>query len=267
MDYLLRTSRSPQDSLEKAFQLVQKAVALDDGHGATHGMLGILYADKRDYGKALAEGERAIALDPSGAENHVYYGSILTSAGRPQEAIPIFQKAIRLNPSGPAWYYFQFGQALRMTGRFEEAVSACRKALEISPDAIWANFGLALTYFYAGRAEEAIPFSQKTIELSPSGPSYFYSVFGTVLRITGRFEEAVSTYKKALQLAPDDISTRIGLATTYIMTGRQEEARAEGAEILRVDPNFTIERFIKGAPGNQSYKDRVADALRKAGLK
>ena len=267
MDYLLRTTKSPQDSLEKAIELVQKAVALDDGHGTTHGMLGMLYADKRDYAKALAEGERAIALDPGGAETHVCYGKILTYAGRPQEAIPMFQKAIRLNPSGHADYYGQFGQALRMTGRFEEAVSASKKALQLAPDSIWANFHLGLTYLYAGRVEEAIPFCQKAIELSPSGPFYFYSVFGTVLRITGRFEEAVSAYKKALQLAPDDISTHIGLATTYIMMGRQKEARAEGAEILRVDPNFTIERFIKGAPGNQSYKDRVADALRKAGLK
>jgi tetratricopeptide (TPR) repeat protein len=230
-------------------------------------MLGMLYADKRDYAKALGEGERAIALDPSGAETHVYYGSILTSAGRPQEAIPMFQKAIRLNPSGPAWYYTSFGQALRMTGRFEEAVSAYEKAIPLAPNSIWAHFGLALTYLYAGKAAEAIPFCQKAIELSSSGPFYFYNVFGTVLRITGRFEEAVSTYKKALQLAPDDIFARAGLATTYIMMGREKEARAEGAEILRIDPNFTIERFLKGAPGNQSYKDRVADALRKAGLK
>jgi len=230
-------------------------------------MLGMLYADKRDYAKALAEGERAIALDPSGAETHVYYGSILTSAGRPQEAIPMFQKAIRLNPSGPAWYYTSFGQALRMTGRFEEAVSAYEKAIPLAPNSIWAHFGLALTYLYAGKAAEAIPFCQKAIELSSSGPFYFYNVFGTVLRITGRFEEAVSTYKKALQLAPDDIFARAGLATTYIMMGREKEARAEGAEILRIDPNFTIERFLKGAPGNQSYKDRIADALRKAGLK
>jgi tetratricopeptide (TPR) repeat protein len=234
-------------------------------------MLGMLYADKRDYAKALAEGERAIALDPSGAETHVYYGSILTSAGRPQEAIPMFQKAIRLNPSGHADYYGQFGQALRMTGRFEEAVSASKKALQLAPDSIWANFHLGLTYLYAGRPAEAIPFCQKAIELSSSGPFYFYNVFGTVLRITGRFEEAVSTYKKALQLAPDDIFARAGLATTYIMMGREKEARAEAAEVLRRNPKFSLDSYAK-KPGillykEQSERDKVIDAMRKAGLK
>ena len=245
MDYLLRTTKSPQDSLEKAIELVQKAVALDDGHGTTHGMLGMLYADKRDYAKALAEGERAIALDPSGAETHVYYGSILTSAGRPQEAIPMFQKAIRLNPSGPAWYYTSFGQALRMTGRFEEAVSAYEKAIPLAPNSIWAHFGLALTYLYAGKAAEAIPFCQKAIELSSSGPFYFYNVFGTVLRITGRFEEAVSTYKKALQLAPDDIFARAGLATTYIMMGRERRPVLKGQKYSGLIQTSRLSGFLR----------------------
>jgi hypothetical protein len=59
----------------------------------------------------------------------------------------------------------------------------------------------------------------------------------------------------------------VGLGTTYALMDREKEARAEGAEVLRIDPKFSWERYIKGLPYDQSLKDRVADALRKAGLK
>jgi hypothetical protein len=49
--------------------------------------------------------------------------------------------------------------------------------------------------------------------------------------------------------------------------GREKEARSEGAEVVRIDPDFSLERFIKSLPYDQSGKDRVADVLRKAGLK
>jgi hypothetical protein len=49
--------------------------------------------------------------------------------------------------------------------------------------------------------------------------------------------------------------------------GRENEARSEGAEVMRIDPEFSLERYIKSLPIDQSKKDLMASALRKAGLK
>ena len=131
------TTKSPQESLEKAIDLAKRVVALDEGHPAGHAILGWFYCLNREYDKGLVEVERAVALNPSGANHYAWYASILTYAGRPEEAIPVFQKAIRLNPFGPGWYHLNFGQALRNTGRFEEAVSAYKKALKLTPNNIF----------------------------------------------------------------------------------------------------------------------------------
>jgi len=262
------TTKSPHESLKKAIELTQMAVAQDDANSTPHAWLGWYYALKGEYDKALAEGERAMALDPSGSDVHAIYGMILIYAGRPKEAIPMIQKAIQLNPYGPAWYYQTFGNALWNTGRFEEAVSAYKKALQLSPDGIWAHFGLAVTYTYTGSPEEAIPFYQKAIQLNPSGAFYFYSSFGNALRDAGRFEEALSAYKKAFQLAPDNLPTHLGLAVTYIMMGREKEARAEAEEVLRINPKFSLDYFAKTLQyKDQSQKDKIVNALNKAGLK
>ena len=62
---------------------------------------------------------------------------------------------------------------------------------------------------------------------------------------TGRYEEAVSAYKKAIQRAPNHIWTHIMLAATYSMMGREKEARAEAAEVLRINPKFSLDFWAK----------------------
>jgi adenylate cyclase len=198
-DYILGNTKSPRETLEKGIELAQKALAMDDSIADVHGLLGVLYLTKREYDKAIAEGERAVVLNPGGTLVLSNYATSLTYAGRPEEAIPLFQKAIRLNPFGPSYLYREFGNALSRTGRFEDAVSA---------------------------------------------------------------------YKKAIQLAPDNITAHIRLAGMYIMMGREKEARAEAAEVLRINPKFSLDYFAKALPyKDQSVTDNLINTWRKAGLK
>jgi adenylate cyclase len=122
---------------------------------------------------------------------------------------------------------------------------------------------------FAGRPEEAIPLFQKAIRLDPFGRTGIYLNLGIALRMTGKFEEAVSAFKKAIQRVPDNIIARYNLAATYSMMGREKEARAEAAEVLRINPKFSLDLWAKR--GRQIYKDeseidKLVDAMRKAGL-
>jgi adenylate cyclase len=167
MDYWHGSGKSPQESIEKAIDLARKAIALDDAHAQPHGLLSFLYSLKGEYEKAVAEGERAVALDPNGADVYAWYAISLTFAGRPEEAIPLFQKAIRLNPFGPAWYFFNLGNALLITERSEEAVMAFKKALQRSPDNLLAHVLLAATYSMMGREKEARAESAEVLRINP----------------------------------------------------------------------------------------------------
>jgi adenylate cyclase len=198
MDMWLGSSKSPEESPDKAIELTQKAISLDPKDPRHYGLIGFLYAMKRDYDKAIAEGEKAVALDPGGADAHAWLGQSLNFAGKPKEAIPLFEKAIRLNPFGPTWYFLNFGN--------------CYQTM-------------------------------------------------------GQYQKAITQYKKALRLAPNNILAHLSLAGAYSLLGRDEEAQAEAEEVLRINRKFSLERFLKELPYDQSRKDRVADALRKAGLK
>jgi len=192
--YWQNIATSPQEILEKGIELAQKAIAMDDSLADAHALLCIQYNFKKQYDKAIVEGERAVALNPGGYPPINAYALTLTRVGRAEEAIPLFQKGIRLNPFGPSPIYINFGRALRTTGRFEEAVSA---------------------------------------------------------------------YKKAIKLAPHSIDAHVGLAATYSMMGLEKEARAEAAEILRINPKFSVDSYAKGL----DETDKYINALRKTGLK
>ncbi len=104
-DYYLGNTNSPRETLEKAIELAQKAIAMDDSLSGPHGLLCALYTAKREYDKAIAEGERGVALNPGGTTELLTYAASLCYAGRPKEAIQLFQKAMRLNPFSPTGLY------------------------------------------------------------------------------------------------------------------------------------------------------------------
>ena len=166
-DILLSNTRSPRETLEKINELAQKVLAMDDSLGGAHGLLSMVYLAKREYDKAIAEGERAVALSPGHWGSFSNYANCLSSAGRPEEAIPSFQKAIRLNPSGYFNLYINFGRTLRMTGRFEEAVSAYKKASQLAPDSADAHIGLLVIYSMMGREKEARAEAEEVLRINP----------------------------------------------------------------------------------------------------
>jgi TolB-like protein len=63
-DYWLGTSKSPKDSMEKAVELLQKVIILDDTHAEAHALLGWTFANTGQHDKAITEGEKAVALVP-----------------------------------------------------------------------------------------------------------------------------------------------------------------------------------------------------------
>ena len=166
-DYMLRNTKSPRETLEKALELTQKAVAMDDSLSYPHGILSSVYLAKKDYERAIAEGERAVTLDPGDSLAYFAYATALLVACRPEEAIPLFQKAIRLNPNATPFTFVNFGLALLNAGRFEEAVPALKKGIQRAPDNIMAHVGLGTTYSLMGRGKEARAEAQEILRINP----------------------------------------------------------------------------------------------------
>jgi len=219
--------------------------------------------------------EEAIAMCPENPMGYIHLGFVyhhdhaLGNTKSPQETlekgIELAQKALAMDESIASAHSLLCGLYRRMR-EYEKSIAEGERAVALDPGGAGVLANYAVSLGAVGRPEESIPLFQKAIRLDPfSSP---YRSFGDALREAGRFEEAVSAFKKAIQLAPDDIRAHYYLAATYVMMGREKEARDEAAEVLRIDPRFSLDFLAKILPyKNQSRRDKVINALRKAGLK
>jgi tetratricopeptide (TPR) repeat protein len=150
---------------------------------------------------------------------------------------------------------------------YDKAIAEGERAVSLDPGSPFTAFAYGKALVYSGRPEEAIPLFEKAIRLNPLAPSPFYNHLGLAFRLTGRLEEAVALNKKSLLRAPNDFWVHAALASIYIEMGRDEEARAAAAEVLRISPKFSLELYDRTSLlKDRSVVDKTIDTLRKAGL-
>ena len=150
----------------------------------------------------------------------------------------------------------------------DKAIAEAERAVAIDPNASGNLAALGFFLNFAGRPEEAIVWYKKAIRLDPIPAPLYYLQLGHIYRNAGRYEEAISELKKALYRNPDNLLAHLHLASAYSSLGREEEAQAETAEVFRIDSKFSLDYWSKTIPyRNQADKNRLIEALRKAGIK
>lgn len=221
--------------------------------------------------------EEAIQLDPDYASPYVI--SALTHmmdvwfkfTDYPEKSLKsaekATQKALSLESTDPG-AHAGLCMLRIMQRKHDEAISAGRRAVALSPSGASAHSALATALNYAGRHEEAIAFHKKAISLNPFPPSIYLRNLGSAYRMSGRYKEAITAFKRSLEKGPDDLFTHLGLAICYVSLGRDEEARTEAEEVLRIHPEFSLAYFAQTLPyKNQSDIDEAVKSLGRTGLK
>ncbi len=117
---------------------------------------------------------------------------------------------------------------------------------------------------FAGETEQAHAMADMAIRLDPYS---FLAVDNKGLAhfVDENYEQAIAAYKAALTLNPDFGAAHQLLAATYGLLGRDDEARATAAEVLRLSPNFA-QAVMRRPFKDRAVLMRIIDGLRKAGL-
>ncbi|OLB07906.1 MAG: adenylate/guanylate cyclase domain-containing protein [Candidatus Rokuibacteriota bacterium] len=150
----LQWSRDPE-TLQRAFELAQKAIVRDDSLAGPHDLLGQVYLWKKEHERAIAQAERAVALAPNNADSYETLAEVLAWSGRADEAIEDIKQAMRLDPQYPFFYLWTLGHAYYLTGRSDEAIATFRKLLARNPNFVPAHAFLAVLYGERGLEEDA----------------------------------------------------------------------------------------------------------------
>lgn len=110
-----------------AFEVAQKAVALDPTFAGCHWILGMIYAYERQWRKSEDEFATALKLDPNCADAWAELSDTTVLAGRIEEGLEHIRKAFRLNPYPASWYFLLLGQAQYAARDYAAAIDTLRR--------------------------------------------------------------------------------------------------------------------------------------------
>ena len=220
--------------------------------------------------------EKATELDPQFALAHILLGwTYFVEWGwqwsqDPQtleRALTLAQRAIALDDASPLAHQLLAGVYL-FKKQHEQAPVEAERAIALDPKDAHSYEMLADILTFAGRPEEAIGVLERALRLNPTFPAFLLADLGLAYQLTGRHDEALAALKKALLLNANLLPTHEILAVTYGELGREEEARAELAEVLRLSPSISLEVLRQRLPfKDPAVLERWLAALHKAGLK
>ena len=151
---------------------------------------------------------------------------------------------------------------------YDKAISEGKRAVAAYPNSADAAIFLGWTLRTVGKHEESLRELQRALRLNPIVPAFALANLGGTYLALGRPEEAIAAFKKTIELSPKNLSAYIGLAIAYSSVGRIEEARLTAAQILKLQPSFSVTHFARMLPyKDEAYKDFILNGLQKAGLK
>ena len=300
---LLLTPNS--NGVELAYQMGQQAIGHDDSLSLAHCLLSGIYARQGQFDRAATEAQRSIALDHNFALGYGRLANVLNNMGKPAEALVAAQRAIRLDPFNVAHYLYEQGAAYTQLGRYEEAIPVFKRDLALS-DNLWDHVFLVNAYTEMGQEDDARSEAAEVERRSALLPnsSAGYLALGLIMNFTGEFEQALVAVQKAMNLAPRSADSYLGvegfayqgagrygdalaafnrhvaiypgslidhmcLAIDYMELGRDDAARSEAAEVVKLNPQFSPKMFFRTIGRRDkavAAEARWSADLRKAGL-
>jgi predicted O-linked N-acetylglucosamine transferase (SPINDLY family) len=234
----LQTGRPPE-----AVEWFAAAIQREPANTKYLGNLGAAHLANGCPVDALKVLERAAQLDPNSVDILGNLAAALRSAGRMEDSVIAYEKAHALAPedsavlSGLAVSHMELGDyesamdaadsavtldakngesrnirgsILLSMGRYQEAVSEFETAVSLSPDLADARCNLALGYQNLYRLDEAAQTYGSVIERWPKNGSA-HAGLGRTLRLQGNPGAAVASYRRAVDLNPENPRTHSNL--------------------------------------------------------
>ena len=234
---------------------------------------------KDDAIQARKLAEEVIALDPEYPKGYIrlaflsWLDAALGRTDSPQQAnaraLELIEKAISLDPED-GYSYALRGAILVQMQQYDKGLLDVAKALSLEPNQIGVLNESASALWRAGKPEQALPLMEKLFRLSPFPVLGNFTGASIAYNLAGQYEKSAEVSMKAIQRFPPNYLVYLNYSISTSLLGRTEEARASVNELLRLNPQFSIEQF-KAFMSRIGMKDQTAvekfvEALRKAGL-
>ena len=229
-------NRRTEESLKRAVDYFEQAIALDPGYALAYVGLADTYESlgfsfdaavlppREAMPRARAAAMKALELDDTSAEAHtsLAFETFLYewNAGVSEQH---FRRALELNPQYANAHHW-YSHYLMALGRVDESLAESRRALELDPLNALIHTHLGWHYLYARDYDRAIETLRRALDVDPS-VALAHRFLGFAYQQKRLTREALAEMEKALQLSKASTEIRGELGYAYAVSGQPDRAR------------------------------------------
>jgi tetratricopeptide (TPR) repeat protein len=183
------------------------------------------------------------------------------------QALAAAQRVLALSAAHPVGHRL-VGYVYLCQKRHEQALAEMERALTLAPEDAWGYASRAEILGWMGRTEEALEMVEQVLRRTPAIVDDHLLNVAFIYHLVGKPAEAVAPLKQYLNRNPHVLGAHLALASAYSQLDQIAEARAAAAEVLRINPNYSLEIHKQRVPlKDPAMLEQDLAALRKAGLK
>ena len=241
---------------------------------ADYFLRGNAWAERKEYGRAIADYDAALAIAPGSAETLNNRGSSWQASGNDERALADFTRAIEINPSyilairnrAAVWRALAqperakrdeavaFDLAYRRAGaellakdrkQVQDAISEASAALERNPRDIDAYLRRGLAWRKWGMSEKARADFTAILAIAPNHVPALVSR-GNALLAWRKYDDAIIDYDAALTHDAANVDAHVGRGQVYLLKREPKQAIADLDEALRTNPTHKLALMHRG---------------------
>jgi tetratricopeptide (TPR) repeat protein len=229
----------------------EKALAADPGNEFALNQLGLIRAKTERFDEAAKLFDRVIAAAPDNTYARVMRAVLFLREGQVAKAMEQLTETVRLDPANAnAWYFM--GVVYLVEHNLQEAVACLRKAQAAGSDDPETHYRLGLAFSGLDMSANARLEFERALALNPKHTKAL-TALGWVLFNAGEREPALESWKKVLEVNPQDAEAQLSLAKVLndeayaaYQAGKPDAAKALWTETLRFEPKNKAAEYYLG---------------------
>ena len=203
--YSLGYALARQGKLDKAIIHYSKALQINPNYTIALNSLGHALAQQGKLDKAIIHYSKALQINPNYVKAHNNLGNALARQGNIKGAFFHYYEALRINPNY-AGAYFNLGKIYANQGKIGKAIINYKEAIRINPNMTQALYNLSWINATCENENfrnsiEAVELAEKLCNLTGYNQPLALDALAAAYAEAGKFDEAVVTAQKALNLA------------------------------------------------------------------
>ena len=295
--HLLGVLAYQQGRHRRAFELIQRAIAINPAEASYHNNLGNVLQELNQFPQAVESYQRALRIEPRYVEAHNNLANTYKKSGKLPQAVDSYRAALRIKPD-VAQALCNLGTVQSEMKDWEAAIQSFQQALELAPHYVEALNNLGNAYKKLDRLLEAADCYSRASVLRPEMPVLYlnlgriyltigdneksaeclrrglslapnvaetHQALGHVLKKLGKSDEALQCFETATQLNPADADVRLDLGNALSELDRLDEALEQYRTAAKLEPdNFQIQASLGDILKSKRELSEALDAYRKA---